>query len=121
MHVFSKYLLAAGLLTLPAATLVGQTTYNQRHHVNARRGNEQARIQQGYQSGQITNRGKANLEAHQQAIHHQEQADRAMDNGHLTAQDRHQLAREQNRQSQRIYRDKHNAYTQPGVTPNLPR
>ena len=34
---------------------------------------------------------------------------RAEDNGHLTAQDRHTLAAQQNQESKRIYRDKHNA------------
>jgi hypothetical protein len=57
------------------------------------------------------------VEAHQHAIHSQERADRAADGGHLTAQDRYQLARKQNRQSQRVYRDKHNDITQPGVAP----
>jgi hypothetical protein len=119
MLISGKYLaLAAGLALLPASTLLAQTTtYNQRHHVNARRGNEQGRIQQGDASGQITKRGSANLEAHQHAIHQQEHSDRAADGGHLTAQDRHQLSREQNRQSARIYRDKHNAATRPGVAP----
>ena len=112
-----RFALAAVLSALPASTLLAQTTYDQRHSVNDRRGNEQSRIKQGEASGQITNRGAANLESHQHAIHSQERSDRAADGGHLTAQDRHQLAREQNRQSQRVYRDKHNAATQPGVPP----
>ncbi len=115
---FAKHFALATVLTaLPASTLFAQTTYHQRHTVNDRRHDEQSRIKQGYASGQITNRGASNLEAHQHAIHSQERADRAANGGHLTSQDRHQLAREQNRQSQRIYRDKHNAATQPGVTP----
>lgn len=110
--------LAALFAAFPASTLLAQnTTHNQRHHVNARRGNEQARIHQGEASGQITRRGAANLEAHQHAIHRQERADRAANGGHLTARDRHKLARKQDRQSQRVYRDKHNAATQPGVAP----
>lgn len=119
MHMSIKHLaLAAAVTLLPATAVVAQTTtHGERHHINARRHNEQARIRQGYRSGQITNRGAANLEAHQQAIHNQERADRAADGGHLTAGDRHQLAREQNRQSARVYRDKHNAATQPGVPP----
>jgi hypothetical protein len=34
---------------------------------------------------------------------------RARDNGHLTRRDRRILSRQQNRESARIYRDKHNA------------
>ena len=104
-------------MALPAATLLAQTTYHQRHTINDRRSDQQSRIRQGEASGQITRRGASNLEAHQHAIHNQERADRASNGGRLTAQDRHQLAREQNRQSQRVYRDKHNAATQPGVVP----
>jgi hypothetical protein len=123
MPVFGKFLaFAAGLDLLPASTLFAQTTtYNQRHHVTGRRGNEQGRIQQGDASGQITKRGSANLEAHQHAIHQQEHSDRAADGGHLTSQDRHQLSREQNRQSARIYRDRHNAATRPGVASKITR
>ena len=118
MPKFMKRLaLAAALTALSATTLVAQTTYHQRHTVNDRRHDQQSRIKQGYRSGQITKKGAANLEAHQRAIHSQERTDRAANGGHLTAQDRHQLAREQNRQSQRVYRDKHNAVTQPGVQP----
>ncbi len=118
MRTFAKHFALAAVLTaLPASTLFAQTTYDQRHSINNRRGNEQQRIQQGEASGQITPGGANKLEQHQQAIHSKEQADRAADNGHLTAQDRHQLSRAQNRQSQRVYRDKHNAVTQPGVAP----
>jgi hypothetical protein len=118
MTRLAKYFaLAAVLSALPASTLSAQTTYDQRHNVTNRRGNEQGRIQQGEASGQITQKGANNLEQHQQAIHSQERSDRAADGGHLTSQDRHQLARKQNKQSQRVYRDKHNDATQPGVAP----
>ncbi len=117
MNKFAEIALAAVLAALPAATLSAQTTYTQRHSVNNRSSDQQSRINQGVASGQITNKGAANLQSHQNAINSKIQADRAVDSGHLTAQDRHQLARAQNRQSQRVYRDKHNAATQPGVTP----
>lgn len=118
LHSAKYFVLAAALIALPAAPLVAQTTtYNQRHTINNRRSNEQGRIRQGEASGQITRGGAQNLEAHQHAIHTQERADRAANGGHLTSQERHQLSRKQNRQSQRVYRDKHNAVTQPGVAP----
>ena len=118
MHKFAKQLcLAAAITALPLPLVFAQTTYDERHSVNDRRHDEQSRIKQGEASGQITRKGANNLEAHQQAIHNQERTDRAADGGHLTSQDRHQLARKQNRQSQRVYRDKHNAATQPGVAP----
>lgn len=117
MNGFTKITFAAILAALPAATLSAQTTYTQRHSVNDRSADQQSRINQGVASGQITNKGAANLQSHQNAINSKTQADRAADGGHLTAQNRHQLARAQNRQSQRVYRDKHNAATQPGVPP----
>ncbi len=119
MRNFAKQLTLAAVLTaLPSSMLFAQNTdYQQRHSVNDRRGDQQSRINQGVASGQITRKGASNLQAHQQAIHNHEQADRAANGGHLTAQNRHQLARQQNRQSQRVYRDKHNAATQPGVAP----
>ena len=42
---------------------------------------------------------------------------RQADGGRLTAQDRHTLARQQNRTSKGIYDRNHNRYTDPGVTP----
>ena len=42
---------------------------------------------------------------------------RAEDNGHLTTQDRETLTKQQNVESKRIYRDKHNDVTDPGVEP----
>ncbi len=117
LKIFKHIALAAALIALPASTLIAQTTYDQRHTVNDRRHDQQSRIQQGYASGQITNRGARNLEAHQRAIHSQERTDRAAHGGHLTARNRHQITREQNRQSARVYRDKHNYATQPGVPP----
>ena len=119
MRRFIHHFAFAALLTaLPAAAVLAQsTTYQQRHDINNRRGSEQSRIHQGEASGQITHKGASNLEAHQHAIHSQERSDRAANGGHLTAQNRHQISREQNRQSQRVYKDKHNAATQPGVAP----
>ncbi len=119
MRNLAKHLVfTAVLAAIPASTLLAQNTnYDQRHNINDRRHDEQSRIRQGERSGQITRGGAARLEAHQHAIHQQERADRAANGGRLTGRERHQLARKQNRQSARVYRDKHNAITQPGVPP----
>jgi hypothetical protein len=109
--------LAAALVAMPATTLVAQSTYNQRHHIAARKGDQQARINQGARSGQLTPRETAHLEHQEHAINHEEHAMRAQDNGHLTAGDRHVLASQQNAESRRIYNDKHNLRTDPGVPP----
>lgn len=108
--------LAAALIAIPVSTFA-QTTRSQRHHIAARKENQQDRIAQGVKSGQLTPHETANLEHHQVAINKEEHGMRAADNGHLTAQDRHTLARQQNRQSAHIYQDKHNGRTDPGVAP----
>lgn len=108
--------LAAALVAVPA-TSFAQTTYAQRHHIAARKANQQARIAQGVRSGQLTPRETSHLEHQESRINHEERGMRAADNGHLTARDRHTLARQQNRESTRIYADKHNNRTDPGVAP----
>ncbi len=109
--------LAAALVAIPA-TSFAQTTYSQRHHIAARKVNQQGRIAQGDRSGQLTPRETSHLENHEAAINHEEHGMRASDNGHLTARDRHTLARQQNRESARIYADKHNHRTDNGVAPH---
>jgi hypothetical protein len=111
-------LLAATLLALPVTGALAQkTTYAQRHSIRARQASQQARIDHGVRDGQITPRGAAAAEKNQAHIASEEHADRAADGGHLTAQDRHQLARQQDRASKGIYDRNHNQYTDPGVTP----
>jgi hypothetical protein len=108
--------LAAALVAVPVSSFA-QTTYSQRHDIAGRKINQQNRIAQGDRRGQLTPRETAHLENREAGINHEEHGMRAADNGHLTAQDRHTLARQQNRESARIYADKHNNRTDPGVTP----
>ena len=112
----STIALAAALVAIPA-TSFAQTTYAERHDIAARKSDQQGRIAQGDRSGQLTPRETSHLENHEAAINHEERGMRASDNGHLTARDRHTLARQQNRESARIYADKHNNRTDPGVAP----
>lgn len=110
--------IAASLVAIPASTaLAQQTTYQQRHSINQRAANQQARINKGVADGQITPKGAAKAEANQARINSQDARMRSRDNGHLTAADRHKLAREQDRASQGIYDRNHNAATDPGVPP----
>ena len=102
-----KLVLASALVLAPVAGFA-QTTPYQRNHINARKENQQDRIGQGVKSGQLTSRETARLERQEAGINHEERGMRAEDNGHLTKQDRRTLARQQNQESRRIYRDKHN-------------
>jgi hypothetical protein len=72
----------------------------------ARSQNQQQRIGQGIQSGQLTGREAGNLENREASIHNEKQNMRAADNGHLTRSDRRTLNRRQNRSSAAIARDK---------------
>ena len=113
-----KYiLLAASLIAVPASTALAQTTRSERHHIAARKENQQDRIAQGVKSGQLTPRETGRLERQEAGINREERGMRAQDNGHLTAQDRHTLAHQQNQESRRIYNQKHDAQTDRGVPP----
>lgn len=101
-------LLAAALVAAPALT-IAQTP---RHHIAARKANQQQRIGNGVRSGQLTAGETAHLERQERGINREERGMRAQDNGHLTAQDRRTLTHQQNQESRRIYRDKHNARVQ---------
>lgn len=106
-----QLVLASALVLAPAAGFA-QTTQYQRNHVNARKENQQDRIGQGVNSGQLTSGETARLERQEKGINREERGMRAEDNGRLTAHDRRTLARQQNRESRRIYRDKHNGRRQ---------
>ena len=73
--------------------------------------NQQDRIANGVQSGQLTAGETKSLEGQEATVNSQARADRAADDGHLTAADRSQLNGEQNHLSKEIYTDKHNAAT----------
>lgn len=77
--------------------------------VDRRENRQQERIGQGVQSGQLTPGETAHLERQEQRIDNQVKAERAANGGHLTAAERRQVNREENRESRRIYAAKHNA------------
>ncbi len=77
--------------------------------VNGRRENQQDRIAQGVQSGQLTPGESANLETQQRALNGEVRADRNGDSGKLTQAEKQQINGQQNSLSKQIYSDKHNA------------
>lgn len=98
--VFTALVLAAGVVS-------AQTT-----EVGQRAENQQQRIAQGVQSGQLTAGGTANLESKESAINQEIHSDRAANGGTLTSQERQTVNQQQNQLSKNIYNDKHNAATQ---------
>jgi hypothetical protein len=104
--------LASALLIAPAALLaqtVTPTPGANDYNIGQRKVDQQERIGNGVKSGQLTAGETGRLEHQEAGINREERGMRAQDNGHLTAQDRTTLHAQQNQESRRIYRDKHNA------------
>ncbi len=104
--------LAATLSFAPAALFAQTTTTSKPATIGQRQENQQDRIAQGVKTGQLTAGETARLEHQEAGINKEKAGMRAQDNGKLTAQDRRTLTRQQNQESRRIARDKHNARKQ---------
>ena len=105
----ARFALALTLAIAPVAVLAQAPT---NATINQRKENQQDRIAQGVKSGQLTAGETSRLEHQEAAINHEERAMRAQDNGHLTKADRSLINKQQNQESKRIYRAKHNARKQ---------
>ena len=79
-----------------------------------RKENQQDRIANGVQSGQLTAGETSNLESKEAAINGETRADRAANGGKLTTAEKQQINHQQNQLSKQIYTDKHNANTAHG-------
>lgn len=79
------------------------------NQINRRETNQQNRIANGVKNGKLTPGQTARLERGEQRLQNNQKRDMAKDNGHLTKQDQHQLNKESNHMSKRIYKDKHSA------------
>jgi hypothetical protein len=113
MNVTKLALIAS--LTLAPAAILAQTTTNTTptpgqhdYNINQRKTDQQDRIAQGVKSGQLTAGETGRLEHQEAGINKEERGMRAQDNGHLTTADRQTIHQQQNQESRRIYRDKHN-------------
>jgi len=88
------------IAALPAAAASTQTPA-----VDQRQVNQEARIQQGVQSGQLTPKEDAKLEKAQGKI--EADKEKAQADGKVTSKERKKLAKEQNKQSKKISKQKH--------------
>jgi hypothetical protein len=79
--------------------------------IQQRKENQQDRIANGIQDGQLTAGETKNLETKEAGLNKEEKNMRAADNGKLTSADRAKLNNQQNHLSNQIYKDKHNAAT----------
>jgi methionine-rich copper-binding protein CopC len=106
---FVTAVLASTLVIAPAA-MIAQTTPTPGAHdynINQRKVDQQDRIANGVKNGQLTAGQTSRLEHQEAGINKEEHGMRAQDNGHLTKQDRQTIHAQQNQESRRIYRDKH--------------
>jgi hypothetical protein len=79
--------------------------------IKQRKENQQDRIANGIQSGQLTAGEASKLETKEAAVNGEIKADRAANDGKLTPAEKAKINRQQNHLSKQIYDDKHNANT----------
>lgn len=87
------------------------TTQPKEGSVNDRRQDQQGRIANGVQSGQLTAGETKNIEGREANVNREIKDDRQANGGKLTMQERQKVNRQQNNLSKSIYNDKHNANT----------
>jgi hypothetical protein len=117
MKTAKIFLGSAALLVLSAPAVFAQsstaaTTDEKPQTIQQRKENQQDRIANGVQSGQLTAGETKHLETKEAGLNREEHTMRSEDDGHLTAADREKLNNQQNHLSNQIYNDKHNAATQ---------
>ena len=91
-----------------SSTPAASTSTANKPNIYQRKRNQQRRIEQGVDSGQLTRGETRNLEKKEHSLNQEERDMRKMDNGKLTSQDRKTINQQQNKMSKQIYRDKHN-------------
>lgn len=78
--------------------------------IHERKEVQQQRIANGVNNGSLTPGEAARLEHKEARINREERAYRAQNGGRLTPSERRHITRQQNRESRRIYRAKHNGW-----------
>jgi hypothetical protein len=109
--VLSVAVFAVGTLAFAQDQSQSASDPKPKTEIGQRKENQQDRIANGVQSGQLTAGETANLEKKEAAVNAETRADRAANGGKLTPAEKAQVNRQQNRLSRQIYQDKHNANT----------
>jgi hypothetical protein len=117
MKITKHILNSAALIALAVPAMFAQsgtssTTTTNPPTIQDRKENQQDRIANGIQDGQLTAGETKNLETKESGLNKEENTMRADDNGKLTSADRAKLQGQQNHLSNQIYTDNHNAATQ---------
>lgn len=113
----TRFIILGATLAMAASISMAQTnpppadTPTSPGNIAQRKQNQQDRIANGIDSGQLTAGETENLERREANLNRNERQMRAADGGKLTAADRAKLNGQENRISGKIYQDKHNART----------
>ncbi len=110
MKKITAALMVLGIVFGATTVSFAQTTTNtgtRPRNINHRQRYQQRRIAEGIENGSLTPREASRLERQETRINARERADRA--DGNFTRQERRQVNRSLNRESRRIYRQKHDA------------
>lgn len=95
---------------LAGALILGMTSATfAEGRVATRQERQQQRIGNGVKNGSLTPKETSHLEDREAALNKEVRTDRKANGGTLTNQEKRQVTRQQNRLSNSIYRDKHNA------------
>ena len=98
------------LCAILGTTLAGAQTvpdHPRVNEVNQRLDNQQQRIDNGLKNGTMTGKQAARDEAHDANIARRESVDEAKHGGHLTKAEQNRLNKSLNKNSKRIYKQKH--------------
>ena len=102
---------AKRIVALFAAVALPVAAQTSTPRVDQRQANQEARIQQGVQSGALTGKEAAKLEKGQDKV--QAKETKAKADGKVTARERARLAKAQDKQSRKIAKQKHDRQTAP--------
>ena len=101
MNITLRTLIAAAGIAVAFSASAQTATPN----IDQRQANQQARIEQGKATGTLSKREAARMEAGQAKVQGMKQA--AAADGKVTRAERKAIQKEQNKQSRRIHRQKH--------------
>jgi CRISPR/Cas system-associated endoribonuclease Cas2 len=105
---------ASTILAILAAAALPVAAQTATPRIDQRQANQEARIQQGVQTGELTPREAAKLEKGQAKV--QKKEDKAKADGVVTKKERAKLAKEQDKQSKKIHKQKHDKQKQATAT-----
>ena len=98
-------LIALMIASLPGLAAAQASDTKSTKRIDQRQANQQKRIDQGVQSGQLNQKEAARLEKGQARV--QKMEDKAMADGKMTKKERKRIEHAQDQQSKKIFREKH--------------